>query len=160
MYKGGLFKRNARQISKVIVHGIRQKQHFEVFFNGEEFAYSNVYAQLCGHSKFRVCCWDLNFNTRNSLEIRNKKLTWWIIPFLSYFPTFHSPANGWLPFCFEFVDISVYKLERKFYLNWAWVLSSELAVNTNRNISEDSIKVWEILEISWFWLAQWYARNR
>ena len=56
MYKGGLFKRNARQISKVIVHGIRQKQHFEVFFNGEEFAYSNVYAQLCGHSKFRVCC--------------------------------------------------------------------------------------------------------
>ena len=51
MYKGGLFKRNARQISTVIVHGIRQKQHFEVFFNGEEerrrWTKKNLHIVMC-----------------------------------------------------------------------------------------------------------------
>ena len=155
MYKGGLFKRNARQISKVIVHGIRQKQHFEVFFNGEEFAYSNVYAQLCGHSKFRVCCWDMNFNTRNSLEIRNKKLTWWIIPFLFYFPTFHCLSEcrcvlNLLTSQFTNLNANSISIEPEY-----WALSTEQWTQT-----ETFQKTASKYEKSWFWLVQWYARNR
>ena len=74
-----------------------------------EFAYSNMCAQLCGHSEFQQQTWI-------SILIRRKtkqKLTRWLI-----FPSFPSRGlTGWTS-----ILIVLALLTSQFWQNWTWFL--------------------------------------